>query len=126
MGQGEGFIRTFVDEGRLLAPFLRKALSQGVMPGYTSKILRIIEEEERQRRIRTGEMPSSSSTTGVLSEREIEILRLVSEEFSNQRIAEKLGVSLGTIKTHLHHIIYKLEVKDRRQAVQQARELKLF
>jgi LuxR family maltose regulon positive regulatory protein len=125
MGQNEGFIRTFIDEGRLLAPFLRSALSQGVTPEYTSKLLSIIEEEERTRRIRTGGTLSSSSATGILSEREIEVLQLVSEEFSNQRIAETLGVSLGTVKTHLHHIIDKLEVKDRRQAVQRARDLKL-
>ena len=46
LGQPEGFIRTFVDEGRLLAPLLRKALSQGITPEYTGKLLNIIEAEE--------------------------------------------------------------------------------
>jgi len=49
LGQPEGFIRTFVDEGRLLAPLLREALAQGVTPEYTKKLLNIIEAEERQR-----------------------------------------------------------------------------
>jgi len=52
MGQPEGFIRTFVDEGKLLAPLLREALAQGITPEYTGKLLNIIEAEERQRMVR--------------------------------------------------------------------------
>ena len=52
LGQPEGFIRTFVDEGKLLAPLLRQALAHGILPEYTGKLLSIIEAEERQREIR--------------------------------------------------------------------------
>jgi LuxR family maltose regulon positive regulatory protein len=120
----EGIIRFFVDEGKLLKPLLEKALSRRITPGFTKKLLDIIEEEERQRQARkraTAPLPS-----GLLSEREREVLRLLADDIPNQRIAAKLSVSLGTVKTHVHHIIAKLEVKDRRQAVQRARELKLL
>jgi ATP/maltotriose-dependent transcriptional regulator MalT len=65
-------------------------------------------------------------TPGLLSERELEVLRLLADDISNERIAEKLSVSLGTVKTHVHHIIDKLQVKDRSQAVYRAREFKLL
>jgi len=47
MAEPEGYIRTFVDEGKLLKPLLEKALSNGVTPEYTRKLISIIEAEER-------------------------------------------------------------------------------
>ena len=121
----EGVIRFFVDEGRLLKPLLEKALARGITPGFTGKLLDIIEAEGRQRQARKhGAAPSPPR--GLLSERELEVLSLLADDVPNQRIAGKLSVSLGTVKTHVHHIIEKLEVKDRRQAVQRARDLKLL
>ena len=125
LAEKQGVIRFFVDEGKLLKPLLEKALTQQVTPSFTRKLIDIIDEEVRQRQARKQpSIPSSSS--GFLSEREIEVLRLLTDDIPNQRIAEKLNVSLGTVKTHVHHIIEKLEVKDRRQTVQRATELKLI
>ncbi|MBN2238681.1 MAG: hypothetical protein JW712_02820 [Dehalococcoidales bacterium] len=121
----EGVIRDFVDEGRLLKPLLEKALAGGITPEFTKKLLDIIEEEELQRQVRR----SASSTplsSSLLSQRELEVIKLLADDVSNQRIAEQLCVSLGTVKTHVHHIIEKLEVKDRRQAVLRVKELKLI
>jgi len=50
LGQTEGYIRTFVDEGRLLKPLLEKALARGITPEYTRKLLTIIETEQLQRK----------------------------------------------------------------------------
>jgi LuxR family maltose regulon positive regulatory protein len=125
LAEPEGIIRFFVDEGKLLKPLLEKALTQKITPEFTQKLIDIIEEEERQRKARkraAAPQPPPDS----LSEREFEILRLLADDIPNQHIAEKLSVSLGTVKTHVHHIIDKLEVKDRRQAVQRAKELKLL
>jgi len=55
-----------------------------------------------------------------LSPRETEVLRLVAEGFSNQRIAEKLGLGLETVKTHMRHIMEKLTVSDRTEAAVKA------
>ena len=60
-----------------------------------------------------------------LSEREIEVLKLLGQGLSNQEIADRLFVSLNTIKTHLSNIYNKLGVTRRTQALQKALELKL-
>ena len=61
-----------------------------------------------------------------LSNREIEVLRLVAEGYSNKEIADKLFVSLNTTKTHLSNIYSKLGVSRRTQAVQKARDIALI
>jgi NarL family two-component system response regulator LiaR len=61
-----------------------------------------------------------------ISKREHEVLTLMAEGLSNQEIADKLFVSLSTIKTHSANIFSKLEVRRRTQAVQLARELRLI
>ena len=49
----------------------------------------------------------------VLTDREREIMRLVSEGLSNKAVARRLNISQGTIKVHLHHIYQKLEINNR-------------
>lgn len=61
-----------------------------------------------------------------LSKRELEILNLLAEGYSNQEIAEKLFVSLSTVKTHNQNLFDKLEVKRRIQAVEKGRRLSLI
>jgi LuxR family maltose regulon positive regulatory protein len=63
---------------------------------------------------------------GLLSEREREILRLIAEGRSNQEIAKSLVVAVGTVKTHVHHLLEKLEAESRTQAIARARELRLL
>lgn len=119
MAEPEGYIRTFVDEGRLLAPLLRKALSQGITPEFTGKLLTIIKAEEQRRQ-------KTKGAAMLLSKRELEILRLLVGESSNKQIADRLNISLSTVKTHVHGILEKMNARDRSQAVSQARELKLI
>src|SRR3972149_4797575 len=108
MGQPEGFIRTFVDEGKLLKPLLRQALSHGITPQYTARLLGIIEAEEKLHRAAAGTGAAVPESTEFLSQREIEVLRLVAEGLSNQQIADRLTVSLNTAKTHAAHVFGKL------------------
>jgi two-component system, NarL family, response regulator LiaR len=61
-----------------------------------------------------------------ISKREYEVLKLMAQGFSNQEIADKLFVSLNTIKTHISNLFLKLEVKRRTQAVQRGKELMLI
>jgi ATP/maltotriose-dependent transcriptional regulator MalT len=61
-----------------------------------------------------------------LSQREMEVLQLFAEGFSNKEIAEKLIISLGTVKAHSSNIYRKLDVRNRAQAVIAAREMKLL
>ncbi len=61
-----------------------------------------------------------------LSEREIEVLRLIADGYSNRDISEKLIITVGTVKSHANHIFSKMGVKNRTQAVAKARELNLI
>lgn len=61
-----------------------------------------------------------------LSKRELEILSLLAEGLSNQEIAEKIFVSLSTVKTHIQNLFEKLDVKRRIQAVEKAKRLNLI
>jgi LuxR family maltose regulon positive regulatory protein len=61
-----------------------------------------------------------------LTERELEVLRLLAEGLSNQAIAARLVVALGTVKTHTASLYRKLDVTSRTQAVARAAELGLL
>jgi DNA-binding CsgD family transcriptional regulator len=61
-----------------------------------------------------------------ISKREHEVLELIAHGLSNQEIADKLFVSLNTIKTHTSNLFLKLEVSRRTQAIQKAKELRLI
>jgi two-component system nitrate/nitrite response regulator NarL len=61
--------------------------------------------------------PESESERSLLSEREIEILKLVSAGKSNRAIAEQLSISENTVKYHLKNILHKLGVTNRTEAV---------
>jgi len=61
-----------------------------------------------------------------LSKREVEVLELLAEGFSNQEVADQLFVSLNTAKTHISNIYAKLNVKRRTQAIQKARDLAII
>jgi DNA-binding NarL/FixJ family response regulator len=60
--------------------------------------------------------------SGILTPREIEIVRLVAAELSNKGIAEKLFISEGTVKTHLHNIYEKLRITSRRDLTRYAQD----
>ena len=71
------------------------------------------------------ELNTHAATELGLSKRELEVLTLMAAGMSNQQIAEKLFVSLNTIKTHLSNVFLKLDVQRRTQAVEKARRLSL-
>lgn len=61
-----------------------------------------------------------------ISKREHEVLGLMAAGLSNQEIADKLFVSLNTVKTHISNLFLKLEVSRRTQAVEKAKKLRLI
>ncbi len=65
-------------------------------------------------------------TKDELSLRELETLKLIAEDLSNLEIANKLFISLNTVKTHLKNIYFKLEVNNRAKAITKAKELELL
>ena len=61
-----------------------------------------------------------------ISGREYEVLQLIVDGYSNQEIADRLFVSLSTVKTHSSNLFVKLDVKRRTQAIQKAKELNII
>lgn len=61
-----------------------------------------------------------------ISQRELEVLQLMAGGLSNQEIADKLFISLSTVKTHAANLFSKLDTKRRTQAIQKAKELSLI
>ncbi|MEA3441400.1 MAG: LuxR C-terminal-related transcriptional regulator [Chloroflexota bacterium] len=118
--QPEGYIRSFADLGRSLIPLLHEAARRGVTPAYVGKILAAMETKPKERGV------GKPALIEPLSEREMEVMRLVAAGLSNRQIARQLIISLGTVKTHIHNIYAKLEVRNRTQAVARAREIQLI
>ena len=61
-----------------------------------------------------------------LTDRELEVLHLLAQGFSNTEIADQLIVTVGTVKTHNHNIFGKLGIKNRVQAVRKAQDINLL
>ena len=70
--------------------------------------------------------PGASSTIGLLSPRELEVLQLIAQGLSNQEIGKQLFLALDTVKGHNRRIFEKLHVQRRTEAVAHARELGLL
>jgi LuxR family maltose regulon positive regulatory protein len=120
MAQPEGYVRTFADQGKALVPLLRGAAHRGIAPGYVARLLSAMAESP-------GAPPFlAQPLIEPLSERELEVLRLIAAGLSNRKIAEKLVVAVGTVKAHTSSIYGKLGVRSRTQAAARARELKLI
>ncbi len=121
----EGFIRLFVDEGPPMAELLYVAAEQGLRPGYVKKLLAAFEAEPKGQQPVTA-VPRASSLVEPLSERELELLKLLRTELSGPEIARECMVSLSTVRTHIQHIYAKLGVNNRRAAIRRAEELNLL
>ncbi|MCO6060106.1 LuxR C-terminal-related transcriptional regulator [Pseudomonas sp. MOB-449] len=69
---------------------------------------------------------SESLPTALLSQRELDVLKLIAQGMSNQQIGDALHISLHTVKTHAQRVNFKLGVERRTQAVARAKELGLL
>jgi LuxR family maltose regulon positive regulatory protein len=127
LGESRGMIRTFVTEGPDVARLLYAAVKQKIMPEYVQRIIAALPIE---RPLSPSALPSldgsASSDDGwvePLTERETEILHLISEGLTNKEIGSRLYISGNTTKVHLRNIYGKLGVKNRTQAVAKGRTL---
>ena len=130
----EGYLRTFADHGEPMALLLRQVGARGIASLYVARLLAAIQGSGG--RGHGSAQGSSASPTrdsrplppGVepLTPREVEVLRLLAVGASNQRIADELTVSIGTVKAHTSHILGKLGAGNRTEAVALARELRLL
>ncbi|RZJ48668.1 MAG: response regulator transcription factor, partial [Flavobacterium sp.] len=87
---------------------------------------RIIEKEVFINRVDEFKFNRAAADNLGLSDREIEVLELMANGLSNQEIADKLFISLNTIKTHISRIFEKMDVKRRTQAIELAKNLSII
>ncbi len=113
-------VRCFVDEGQPMAALLREAVKQGGVPVYAQQVLAALGETAVTQPQTTQPLPDP------LSDRELDVLRLLKTDLTGPEIARELMVSLNTMRTHTKNIYSKLGVNSRRTAVRRAEELNLF
>ena len=124
----EGYVRIF-DQGPALIQLLAEAVQRDVHRDFVERILAVIriephtslsgthDEATNWYRLNSGEQ---------LSERELEIVRLMAGGATNQEIAEQLVITVGTVKSHINHILRKLDAHNRTEAVAEVRGLGLL
>ncbi len=89
-------------------------------PEVTRRVIEEFARASRDNPEAAAEHIASEEAIGDLSEREVEVLQLMAQGLSNQEIAKQLFLSSTTVKTHVSHILTKLGVRDRVQAVVEA------
>ncbi len=120
LAEPEGYVRLFADEGPPVASLLRLLAKDDRVPrGYVRRLLAAS----------TGRPDGGASGQPLvdpLSERELDVLRLLASDLDGPDIARELTVSLNTLRTHTKRIYAKLGVTSRRAAVQRAQALHLL
>lgn len=119
LAEPDGYVRIFLDEGKPMAALLEAAAKHGIALNYVRSLLTTFDVDESK-------TPTKQAMSDPLSERELEVLRLLRTDLSGPDIARELIVSLNTFRTHTKNIYSKLEVNNRRAAVRRAEELDLF
>ena len=119
LAEPEGYVRAFIDEGPPMSALLKLAAKERKAPSYVRRLLAAFVTVE-------GHTPVEQPLIEPLSERELEVLRLLGSDLDGPEIARELTVSLATVRTHTRSIYAKLGVNSRRAAVRRAAELGLL
>ena len=118
LAEPEGYVTTFACLGDHIVGPLKALAKEGTAPAYVRTLLAAIAAG--------GDAPQrEQGLIEPLSERELDVLRLLRSELSGPEIARELFVSLNTVRTHTKSIFMKLGVTNRRAAVRAAEELGL-
>jgi LuxR family maltose regulon positive regulatory protein len=114
LAEPEGYVRVFADEGPLMVSLLRALAKRGTAGNYVRRLLAAADDS-----------PVKQDLIEPLSERELDVLRLLGTDLNGPAIARELMVSLNTVRTHTKNIYAKLAVTSRRAAVRRGAELGL-
>ena len=118
--EANGTLGFVLVEGEIIAPVLRFAVQRGFLADLATGLL-------TQMRVALKFQPVVVPETGqMLTARELEVLGLIADGCSNRQLSERLFISEHTVKSHVVHILSKLDVASRFQAVARARELKIL
>ena len=119
LAEPEGYVRVVVDEGPTMAALLRLAAQGRNASSYLRRLLAATVTPAAR-------TPADQPLIEPLSERELDVLRLLESELDGPDIARELTVSLATVRTHTRNVYAKLGVNNRRAAVRRATELGLL
>jgi LuxR family maltose regulon positive regulatory protein len=125
LAEPEGYVRMILDEGSSMMQLLGEAAAREIMPDYTDKLLTAFESEKRKS-VDKPDLPPAQPLIDPLSQRELEILKLIAQGLSNREIGERLFLALDTVKGHNRKIFDKLQVQSRTEAAARAHELGLL
>jgi LuxR family transcriptional regulator, maltose regulon positive regulatory protein len=120
-----GYCRLFLDEGPAMVELLRASARGPDLPG-SNEAAALLEAAERGHDAPSETRPPTPGGQEPLSEREVEVLRLLATDLTGPEIADRLFLSVNTFRTHTRHIFTKLDVNTRRAAVSRAAELDLL
>jgi LuxR family maltose regulon positive regulatory protein len=129
LAHAEGYTRVFLDEGKPIETLLRIGITKWDNKdrlAYARKLLAAFYAGEAEPPVPRAETAPGEPLLEPLTERELEVLRLVAAGWTNQEIADKLVISVRTVKKHVENIHGKLGVSNRTQAAARARELNLL
>jgi LuxR family maltose regulon positive regulatory protein len=118
LAEEENYRRVFLDEGERIVPLLEALAPHST---YAASLLADLHGSGAAARAETLDAPIER-----LTPREVEILRALASGSSNQDIAERFVLTVGTVKGHVNHILGKLNARNRTEAVARARELGLI
>jgi LuxR family maltose regulon positive regulatory protein len=124
LAEPEGYVHTFVREGEPMRRLLRKAAQQGIVVSYVGKLLSALETGPAG--IPAQPMGSAAEMIEPLSDRELQVLRLLTTPMTSTEIAEELFIAPSTVRSHIKNIYSKLDVHRRAESVQRAQELGLL
>jgi LuxR family maltose regulon positive regulatory protein len=131
LAEPRGYMRVFIGEGAPMGELLREAAARGLALDYVRKLLAALDEEMAKEGLEVTRVASVAGRAAAgplepLSERELQVLRLLQGTLSSSEIAEQLFLSPNTIRTHIKNIYRKLDVHERAEAVQRCHELGLL
>jgi len=123
LAEPEGYLRVFADQGAPMRQLLAASLAQGADPVYISRLMQAIEPQPDEE---SHPLDPNQLLINPLSGRELEVLGLMANGFSNQAIANELVIAISTVKKHVNNIFGKLNVTSRTQAVNRVRDLDIL
>jgi len=119
----EGYVRSFIGSGPALIYLLHQARDAGVMTDYVDKLLSAVKQGIKAKPI---EADVAAPLVEPLSEREMDVMKLLMQGCTDKKIAETLVIARETVHKHLKNIYAKLDVHSRSEAIVRARELSML